>query len=86
MKSWRELGIDANELPEGTRASMDGQVAESVTYEEKLRKMTPKQQDEALGVGKAQLFRDGMTLREMVQDGKELPLKDLGKAKKESAA
>lgn len=32
LKSWKELGINLREAPEGTRASMNGQVPEKLTY------------------------------------------------------
>ena len=31
-KSWKDLGLDVADLPDGTRASMDGQVPASTTY------------------------------------------------------
>jgi SPP1 gp7 family putative phage head morphogenesis protein len=55
-KSWEELAkqnkalakqMDA--LPDSTRASMDGQVAQKMTYEEFLQKLPEKQQMEVLG-------------------------------------
>lgn len=59
LKSWRELGIDVDDAPEGTRASMNGAVAESTTYGEWLKSQPASVQDEALGKTKAQLFRKG---------------------------
>ena len=59
LKSWKELGIDLSEAPEGTRASMDGQVPASQTYNTWLRGRTRAFQDEVLGKTKAQLWRDG---------------------------
>jgi SPP1 gp7 family putative phage head morphogenesis protein len=58
-KSWRELGIDADELSPSTRASMDGQVPDDTTYEMWLRKKTLSFQEDVLGKTKAKLFRDG---------------------------
>lgn len=59
LKSWKEMGINLKEAPEGTRASMDGQVAASVTYSEWLKRQPKEVQDDILGVSKAQLFRKG---------------------------
>jgi SPP1 gp7 family putative phage head morphogenesis protein len=59
LKSWREMGIDRDEVPAGTRASMNGQVAATETYGEWLRKQPAAVQEEALGKAKARLFRDG---------------------------
>jgi SPP1 gp7 family putative phage head morphogenesis protein len=58
-KSWRELGVKAKDAPEATRASMDGQVPDQVTYGEWLDEQPAAIQDKALGVGKARLWRAG---------------------------
>ncbi len=58
-RSFRELGIDLDEAPPGTRASTDGQVPASTTIDDFLRGRTKAQQDEQLGVGKARLWRAG---------------------------
>jgi SPP1 gp7 family putative phage head morphogenesis protein len=59
VKSWKELGIDIEEAPEGTRASMNGQVAAKLTYGDWLRKQSVQTQDEVMGIAKATLFRKG---------------------------
>lgn len=78
-KSWRELGIDIDEIPESTRASMDGQVKQGLNYEDWLKDKTPEQQDQVLGKGKADLWRRGViTFRDMLdQSGRPLTLKQL---------
>ena len=58
-KSWRELGIDKDDLSPGTRRDMNGSVPANTTYPEWLKGQTQKTQEEVLGVGKAQLFRNG---------------------------
>lgn len=58
-KSWRELGVDMDEVPAGTRASMDGQVPAETTYLEWLGKRPAGVQDEVLGPTRAKLYRDG---------------------------
>lgn len=58
-KSYRELGIDLDEAPPGTRASMNGQVPDKVTYNEWLRQQSTEIQDDVLGKKKARLFRKG---------------------------
>lgn len=58
-KSFRELGIDADELPEGTRASMNGQVAGKTTMAEWLRDQGAETQNQVLGATRAKLFREG---------------------------
>lgn len=81
LKSWKELGISLPEAPEGTRASMDGQVPASQTYDTWLRGRSAEFQDEVLGVTKAKLFRDGgLTLDRFVdRAGNELTLDQLRK-------
>lgn len=67
LKSWQELGLDADETPVSTRASMNGQVPDDQTYGQWLRKQDTKIQVEVLGVEKAKLFRDGgLTLDKFV--------------------
>lgn len=55
----RELGVDADEIPPGKRASMDGQVAGRITYPEWLRGKGAAFQDQVLGQQRAALFREG---------------------------
>ena len=59
LKSFRELGIDKDEIPESTRASMNGQVPESQTFGQWLKKQPSETVDEALGPKRAKLFREG---------------------------
>lgn len=60
LKSAEELGIDVRELPEGTRASMDGQVAGDTTYSEWLQRQPFSRQKEILGETRAKMMRDGV--------------------------
>ncbi|MDP0174234.1 minor capsid protein [Glaesserella parasuis] len=78
-KSWKELGIDAEEMPSSTRASQDGPVSEQINYENWLKSKSPGQQDQVLGKGKADLWRRGViTFADMLdQSGRPLTLKDL---------
>lgn len=86
LKSFRELGLDMDEFPEGTRASMDGQVAESETYADRLAKATPAQRVAMLGPGRAALYEKGLSLEDMVKDGAAVPLKDLAAPKRKGQA
>jgi len=81
LKSWKELGIDAKELPAGTRASMNGQVPATQTYPAWLKKQTADVQNEALGVGRAKMFRSGqLKLNDFIdRRNKPLTLKELEK-------
>lgn len=79
LKSWRDLGIDENEVPETTRASMDGQVPADQSFETWLGKQTQARQDTVLGSGKAQLWRDGkISFRDLLdQSGRPLTTEQL---------
>jgi SPP1 gp7 family putative phage head morphogenesis protein len=57
IKSWKELGINLQEAPEGTRASMSGQVPASETYASWLNRQSAGFQDTVLGQTRADLFR-----------------------------
>lgn len=86
LKSWKELGISLAEAPEGTRASMNGQVPASETYDIWLRKQDSGFQDDVLGVTKGRLFRKGdLSLDRFVdQKGHEYTLEEL--RRREAAA
>lgn len=81
LKSWEELGIDLNEAPEGTRAAMNGQVPEAITYEDWLAAQPEDVQDEVLGTTRADLFRSGkITIDQFVDDkGRQLTLEELAR-------
>ncbi len=78
-KSWRELGIDIDEVPEGTRASATGQVPASTTYYEWLMKQPASVQDDVLGPTRGRLMRDGGLKADQLTDdkGKTLTLAQL---------
>lgn len=58
-KTFREMGIDLPELPEGTRASIGGQVPASLTYFEWLKTQPASFVEEALGPTRAAVFLKG---------------------------
>lgn len=62
-----------------TRASADGQVDANLNYEGWLKRKSQTEQDEILGKGKAQMWRDGkITFADMLdQTGREISLKEL---------
>lgn len=64
LKSWEEMGI---KNPDGrTRASMNGQVAQTETYQTWLKKQPVAFQDEVLGKARADLYRAGTPLDKFV--------------------
>jgi len=76
VKSYRQLGLKGTD--KGTRASMNGQVSGELNYDQWLRKQPKAFQDEVLGVSKAKLFRDGLTVDKFVdRAGNELTLDQL---------
>jgi SPP1 gp7 family putative phage head morphogenesis protein len=79
LKSWRDLGIDADDLPASTRASMDGQIPEDTTFGEWLRGKPAAFQDDYLGPTKGKLFRDGKLPidRFVSRNGDELTIRQL---------
>lgn len=85
LKSWRELGIAIDEAPEGTRASMDGQVPAGLNFDKWLRTKPREFQDEVLGRAKGDLFRAGVTMDRFVdRAGNELTLDQLRKTEGEA--
>lgn len=88
LKSWKEMGINLSEAPEGTRASMDGQVAASTTYNDWLKGKDAAFQDDILGPTKGKLFRDGgLTLDRFVdRNGAEYTLDELKKRESDAFA
>lgn len=70
---------ELDEVPESTRASMDGQVPESTTFDAFLGRQTKAFQDDLLGAGRAELWRDGrITLTDLLdQTGRPLTLAEL---------
>ncbi|KAF1706279.1 phage minor head protein [Pseudoxanthomonas sacheonensis] len=67
-KSWRELGIDVDDMPAATRASMDGQVPADTTYSEWLGRQSAERQDEVLGAARGKLFRQGIPMDKFYND------------------
>ena len=67
-----KYGIKLGDLPPGTRASMNGQVAEDLTFGKWLRKQPVELQNQVLGVRKGQLFRRGKVPIERFVDVKSL--------------
>jgi SPP1 gp7 family putative phage head morphogenesis protein len=68
LRSWKELGINLQEAPPGTRASLSGQVPSTLTYGDWLRQQSWEIQKRALGPTRARAFRMGMPVRRFVDD------------------
>jgi hypothetical protein len=67
------------EIPQTTRASMDGQVPAKQTFEAWLKKQPVARQDTVLGQGKADLWRSGkIGFRDLLdQSGRPLTTEEL---------
>lgn len=72
--------IEGLVLPEGTRASMNGPVPSSTTFEDFLKRQSPEFVDKVLGKRRAEMFLAGkLTLRDLISGaGRELTLDELG--------
>ena len=79
FKSWRELGLDIDETDTATRASMYGYLSQDTTFEKWFETKSPKFQEQYLGRGRYQLYKDGkITFNDLVDGkGNELTLKEL---------
>ncbi|MFW6368581.1 MAG: minor capsid protein [Spirochaetota bacterium] len=77
LRSWRELGIDLDEAPEGTRASMDGQVPAKTTFPQWLERQSAETQREVLGRARYKRWKEGESIDRFVQDGRRLTLDEL---------
>lgn len=81
LKTWRELGIESDQLSATTRASMDGQVPAQTTYAEWLKRQSAARQDDILGATRGKLMREGgLTMDRFYNDkGRWLTLDELRK-------
>jgi hypothetical protein len=79
LKTYKELGYDIKEPPKGTRSSDLGQIGADTTFDGFLKRHSTEYQNDMLGKGRAQLWRDGkITLKDLVDgNGRELSLKEL---------
>ncbi|MBD1228662.1 phage minor head protein [Xenorhabdus griffiniae] len=59
VKSWRELGINADEMSEGTRASMDGQVPAETKFIEWIQRQPTWRQKQVFGETRYRLMKEG---------------------------
>ena len=59
LKTWKEMGINIDEIPAGTRAAIGGPVNADISFSEWLKTQNTKVQDDMLGKTRAELFRKG---------------------------
>ena len=79
LKSWQELGIDEEEVPVGTRSSLDGYVSQDMTFDKWLKTKSSEFQKEYLGAGRYELYSKGkITLSDLInQKGRYLKISEL---------
>lgn len=86
-RSFEELGLNADEFPASTRASMDGQVPGSVSYQSWLDDQPASFQRDVLGASRFERFKDGdLELDQMVRDQRTIPVNELPDPGLEEAA
>ena len=80
-KSYRELGLDIDEIPIGTRSSLNGYVPANTSFSQWFDKQSKANQEKYLGKGRYQLYKDGkIDLSDLVnQRGQILTIKELKK-------
>lgn len=78
-RTFKELGLDLEEPIGRTRSSAEGQIDRETSFEEFLKRRTVEQQNEQLGKGRAELWRNGtITLRQLLDaSGNPLTLEQL---------
>ena len=79
IKSFRELGIDLDEVPDRVRASMDGSVPAEITASEWFKTKDKAFQKQYLGEGRYNLYKEGkISLSDLIsKSGETLTIKEL---------
>lgn len=78
VKSWRELGFDRDELPEGTRASIDGQVPEATRFPQWIAAQSEERQLQVLGRARFDAWKAGkVALSDLTAESRVLTLAEL---------
>lgn len=79
LQSWRELGVDIDEMPPAMRASKDGPVRADISFQDWLKGQDKATQVDILGKTRQQLFSDGkLTIYKFTDDaGRVLSLDQL---------
>jgi len=81
VKHFRDLEGKILELPPGTRASIDGQVPDTLTFSGWLKTQSEARQNKALGKARADLWRSGkIKLSQLIDNtGRTLTVSELSK-------
>lgn len=78
-KSYKELGLNIDEIPVGTRSSLNGYVPANMSFTEWFDKQDKASQEKYLGKSRYQLYKDGkINFSDLVnQRGQVLTIKEL---------
>lgn len=68
IKSWRELGIKASEMPEGTRPALDGSVSSGTRYVDWVQRQPRHVLEEIYGIQRADQILKGLKVPQMFND------------------
>ncbi|OHD24402.1 MAG: hypothetical protein A2Y38_03190 [Spirochaetes bacterium GWB1_59_5] len=70
VATWKELGVDLEEMPPSVRASKNGPVNADISMDDWMRTQTPAEVKEMLGASRAKLFLEGHLDVKSFTDGK----------------
>lgn len=78
-KSYKELGLDIEEIPVGTRSSLNGAIPANTSFTDWFEKQSATNQEKYLGQGRYKLFKEEkITFSDLInQKGQTLTLKEL---------
>lgn len=66
-KTFRELGIDKDEIPQGTRSTQYGSVRQSMKFEDFMNRQPKSFVEDVLGVGRYEIYKDKkLTLNQLL--------------------
>lgn len=79
IKTFKELGIELEEVTGLTRSALNGEVPREITFNKWFESQDKKFQEEYLGIQRYKMFKDGkITLSDLVtQNGRTLTIKEL---------
>lgn len=80
-KSYKELGLDIEEIPVGTRSSLNGAIPANTSFTDWFEKQSATNQEKYLGQGRYKLFKEEkITFSDLInQKGQTLTLEQLRK-------
>jgi len=77
LRTWRELGVNIDEMKPSTRASMDGSV-EDTSFNDWLKRQPTARIEKVMGKGRAELFQAGkLSINDMVDGVRPMTLGEL---------